>query len=311
MSKKELFTTVGLFGLLAIPVSQAQAVAINDGTSSSYGGLPALQIQPPADVNVDVELQLLIDVSGSISNSEYDLQMQGYSYALQDSAIQDAILGTGNNEYGQIAIQTVMWSGQSTQQVMTDWTLLNSSESITSYANNLANMTRPFYGATYNAEALDFGSATFVNNGFDGTRNVIDMSGDGYGYDYLYSNYSFFSGGETSVARDNALNNGIDTINGITITYDYGQYGDVDLTTWYAQNVIGGQNAFVLQAGDFTDFRTALSTKLYAEIEGDIIPENAIRPGDVFSAPAPIAGSGLLSLLMLGFCRLTGRRQRA
>ncbi|WP_343563400.1 DUF1194 domain-containing protein [Kiloniella sp. b19] len=295
MDKKALLK-VSLFSLLAIPISQAHAVDIDYGDS------------PP--VNVDVELQLLIDVSGSISNSEYDLQMQGYSYALQDSAIQDAILGTGNGEYGQIAVQTVMWSSQSAQQVMTDWTLLDSTESITSYANTLADMSRPFYGATYNAEALDFGSATFADNGFEGTRNVIDMSGDGYGYDYLYSNYSFFSGGETSVARDNALNNGIDTINGLTITYDYNQVGDVDLTTWYSQNVIGGEDAFVLQAGDFTDFRSALSTKLFAEIEGDIIPTNAITPGEVFSAPAPIAGSGLLSLLMLGFCRLAGRRRQ-
>lgn len=255
------------------------------------------------DTLVDVELQLLLDTSGSISNSEYALQMQGYSYAFQDSGIQDAILG-GN--YGSIAVQTVMWSSQSRQQTMTDWTLLDSAESINSYADTLSNMSRPFYGATYNAEALDYGSSLFSTNSFDGTRNVIDISGDGYGYDYMYGDSSWFSGGETSDARDNALLAGIDTINGLTITYDYAQVGDQDLTTWFAGNVIGGIDAFVLQAGDFTDFRTALSTKLTAEIEGGYVPDGAITQGEVYSAPAPLAGSGLASafiLLLAGFRR--------
>jgi hypothetical protein len=245
---------------------------------------------------VDVELQLLMDTSGSISSSEYNLQMQGYSNAFRDESIQNAILG---GQYGSIAVQTVMWSGQSTQQSMTDWTLLDSTESINSYSDTLSSMSRPFYGQTYNAEALDFGSSLFSTNSFNGTRNVIDMSGDGYGYDYMYGDRSWFYGGDTAEARDNALLDGVDTINGLTITYDYRQVGDQDLTTWFAGNVIGGDNAFVLQAGDFTDFRTALSQKLAAEIQGGYIPEGAITQGEVYSAPAPMAGSGIISAFLL------------
>ena len=157
------------------------------------------------DVNVDVELQLLIDTSGSISSQEYDLQMRGYSYAFQESSIQDAILDTSDGSYGSIAIQTVMWSSQSRQQTMTDWTLLDSVSSINNYADTLYNMSRPFGGQTYNAEALDYGSVLFSDNGFNGTRSVIDMSGDGYGYDYMYGDSWWFSGGDTADARDNAL----------------------------------------------------------------------------------------------------------
>lgn len=259
-----------------------------------------------ADEDVDLELQLLIDTSGSISSSEYDLQMQGYSNAFQNSAIQGSILDTSGGAYGKIAIQTVMWSSQATQQTMTNWTLLDSEASINSYANTLYNMSRPFTGATYNAEALDFGSSLFSDNGFTGTRNVIDMSGDGYGYDYMYGDSWWFDGGETSVARDNALFGGIDTINGLTITYDYTEVGDLNLTSWFSQNVIGGTDAFVLQAGDFSDFTVALSQKLEAEIDGGYIPINAIGPGEVYSAPAPLAGSGLLSILCLCFYRLMG-----
>lgn len=259
-----------------------------------------------ADEDVDLELQLLIDTSGSISSSEYNLQMQGYSNAFQNSSIQNSILDTSGGEYGKIAIQTVMWSSQATQQAMTNWTLLDSESSINSYADTLYNMSRPFTGATYNAEALDFGSSLFSDNGFTGTRNVIDMSGDGYGYDYMYGDNWWFNGGDTSDARDNALLGGIDTINGLTITYDYAEVGDLNLTSWFSQNVIGGTDAFVLQAGDFSDFTVALSQKLEAEIDGGYIPINAIGPGEVYSAPAPLAGSGLLSILCLCFYRLMG-----
>ncbi len=275
MSNKFIFLSGAIF-LFAMPISAAYA-----------------------EEDVDLELQLLIDTSGSISSSEYDLQMRGYSYAFQESSIQDAILDTSNGDYGSIAVQTVMWSSQGTQQTMTDWTRLDSVSSINNYADTLYNMDRPFYGATYNAEALDYGSALFSDNGFDGTRKVIDMSGDGYGYDYMYGDRWWFSGGDTSTSRDNALNNYVDTINGLTITYDYAQVGDMDLTTWFSNNVIGGTDAFVLQAGDFSDFTVALQQKLEAEIEGGYIPDNAIGAGEVYSAPAPLAGSGILSFLLL------------
>ncbi|PCJ96213.1 MAG: hypothetical protein COA45_11325 [Zetaproteobacteria bacterium] len=267
--------------------------------------LCCISISPAlADEDVDLELQLLIDTSGSISSQEYDLQMRGYSYAFQESSIQDAILDTSDGSYGSIAVQTVMWSSQGTQQAMTDWTLLDSASSINSYADTLYNMSRPFSGATYNAEALDYGSTLFTDNNFNGTRSVIDMSGDGYGYDYMYSDRWWFNGGDTSIARDNALLGGIDTINGLTITYDYAQVGDMDLTTWFSNNVIGGTDSFVLQAGDFADFTVALEQKLEAEIEGGYIPTNAIGPGEVYSAPAPLAGSSLLSLLLLSLYRV-------
>ena len=277
---------------------------------SSVSLLFCMSVSPAlAEENVDLELQLLIDTSGSISSQEYDLQMRGYAYAFQGSSIQDAILDTTGGSYGSIAVQTVMWSSQGTQQTMTDWTLLDSVSSINSYADTLYNMSRPFSGATYNAEALDYGSALFSDNSFNGMRNVIDMSGDGYGYDYMYGDSWWFDGGDTSVARDNALLNGIDTINGLTITYDYAQVGDLDLTSWFSQNVIGGTDSFVLQAGDFADFTVALEQKLEAEIEGGYIPTNAIGAGEVYSAPAPLAGSGLFSILLLCFYRLIGRKK--
>ena len=266
-----------------------------------------------ADTAVDVELQLLMDVSGSISSSEYALQMDGYAYSFREQSVQDAILDQSNGRYGSIAVQSVMWSSQNRQSVMTEWTLLDSVESIESYADTLQSMDRPFSGTTYNAEALEFGGAQFKNNGFAGTRNVIDMSGDGYGYDYMYGESSWFSGGDTSDSRDAVLASGVDTINGLTITHDYWEVGDQDLTTWFSENVAGGQDAFVIEANGFGDFSSALTTKLTAEIEGGYTPEGAVQAtqGPVSSAPGPVMGSGTVALLGLMFVAMKRRRKSA
>lgn len=261
------------------------------------------------DTRVDVELQLLLDTSGSISNAEYATQMNGYSYAFNDQSIRDLILDTSGGKTGSIAVQSIMWSSSNRQQVAADWTLLDSNESIDSFVETMASYSRPFSGGTYTGDALLYGAQEFKDNGYDGTRSVVDISGDGYGIDHLYDFYygdgSADSRGitNTATARDQMLASGIDTINGITITYDYAQT-DIDLTSWYSQNVIGGTDAFVIQAGDFTDFRAALTKKLSAEIEGGYVPEGAITPGEVYAAPAPLLGHGLVGLVMLCLYRL-------
>ena len=75
---------------------------------------------------VDIELQLLVDISGSINTQEYDLQLQGYQAAFESSNVQNAII---NGSEGQIAVQLIMWSGPSQQSVMIDWTLVDSASS--------------------------------------------------------------------------------------------------------------------------------------------------------------------------------------
>ncbi len=249
--------------------------------------------------DVDVELQLLIDVSGSVSTSEYNLMMDGYANAFRNDSVQDIILNNSGENFGSIAVQTVMWSSQNLQSTMTDWTLLNSIDSINNYASTLGSMDRAFGGATYLAEGLDYGANLFSDNGFNGTRSVIDISGDGYGYDYLYKDYSFFTGGDTATQRDDVLASGITTINGITLEGTYAQSGDQTLTEWYSTNVTGGDNAFVIAANGFGDFERALVTKLSAEIEGGYIPIEATPANPIDTAPAPILGTGLPILLLL------------
>ena len=95
------------------------------------------------------------------------------------------------------------------------------------------------------------------------------------------------SGGSAADARDAALANGIDAINGLAI-------GNQSLVNWYDANVKGGTNAFVLDA-DFANFADVVARKIRAEITG----EN------------PVPEPGTLLLLGVAFAGLAAaRRQR-
>ncbi|MFM4747588.1 DUF1194 domain-containing protein [Aeromonas veronii] len=245
------------------------------------GLLGMLLVTSPAYAltEVDTELQLLMDVSGSVSSSEFNLQLQGYVDAFYSQDVQSAILDTSGDKLGSIAVQMVMWSGSTQQSVMTDWFHLYDMTSINNFAATLDALVRPYVGMTAPGSAMAFGAQQFDTNNYTAARQVMDVSGDG-----IQNN-----GLDTSTVRDQLLASGIDTINGITIGQDY---ADGVLQEWYVENVAGGQDAFVINATTFADFGNALELKLAAEIEGGIIPEGALA--------APIEEIPLAAQLLLG-----------
>ena len=216
---------------------------------------------------VDLELQLLSDVSGSVDDSEYALQLQGYSSAFRSNSVINSIL---SGTTGSIAVQYIEWSGSSEQSVLVDWMLIDSAASALAFADSLDAVTRAFSSSTAIGSAIEFGTGLFASNIFDSSRQVMDISGDG----------ARNSGVNTITARDAALAAGIDTINGITIGDEAG------LEDFYQNNVIGGQNPFHLHASTFQDFSTGIERKLIREIT-TTVPE-----------PASLAllGMGLLGL---------------
>jgi hypothetical protein len=238
-----------------------------------------------ATVAVDTELALLIDVSGSVSDSEYTLQRSGYVNAFNDADVQAAILG---GTLGKIAVSAVVWAGSGQQTQKLGWTLIDSIASAQAFATSLSTMTRSFSGSTAPGSAINFisnpgtTSVSFSENAFDGTRNVIDVSGDG----------AENAGLDTSTARDNALNlYGVTTINGIAITTTQ------SVVDFYNNDIKGGSNAFVLQTTNFIDFEGAVKRKLIAEI-GGTTPD-----------PIPLPAAGWLLIAGMGGLAALRRRQ--
>ena len=99
---------------------------------------------------------------------------------------------------------------------------------------------------------------------FEAKRRVIDISGDGDDNNI---------GREVTEARDEAIAKGV-TINGIVVldetlrSEDGSPYPTPELEHYFRDNVIGGPDAFVMVAQDFSAFGNVILNKLIAEIAG-------------------------------------------
>jgi hypothetical protein len=243
--------------------------------------LIAAPLVPARATPVDLMLSLVIDESGSVSGTEFGLQLNGYKAAFLDSAIQNAISSTANG----IAVNVVLFASTPGIATTTSKTLnfvhLTDAASITAFANDLGSVTRPGLSNGSNtgiADAINFAVSTFGASGFTSDNYVLDVSGDG---EENVAGSQFDTGpngGAAKVreARDAALAAGF-TINGLPIIDDF-----VNLETYFTNNVIGGTESF-LEVATFASFETAVISKIGQEIT--IVPE----PSVIF-----LLGAGLL-----------------
>ena len=218
-------------------------------------------------VPVDLEMSLVIDVSGSVSTAEYNLMMDGYANAFRNATIQNNILSTNNGKLGKIAVNVVFFAGSAFTTSLDTFTLLDSAATIGLFANTLDSFGRPGSGGTTIASGMNKATPLFASNGFEGTKLIMDVSGDGTS-----------TVASTQAARNAASAAGI-TVNGITI-------GALSINTFYENNVITA-DGFALHATDFSDFASGIQQKLALETGGGDVPV----PGTLL-----LIGAGLLAL---------------
>jgi uncharacterized protein DUF1194 len=235
----------------------AGAAATGLGVAARFS--PALAQEP-----VDVLLVLAVDVSRSVDEDEARLQREGYRNAVSDSLVVDAVRG---GMIGAIGVAYVEWAGAEYQRLVLPWTRIASRADAFAWATKLDEAPRASLSWTSISGALDFSQRVLAEAPFEGTRRVIDVSGDGVNN----------SGGPVEAARDKLVAEGV-TINGLPIMNDrptFGRLPPVPLDEYFRESVVGGPGSFVIPAEDFQAFGQAVKRKLIREIAGtDIGPRH-------------------------------------
>lgn len=192
----------------------------------------------------DVALTFAVDVSSSINEQEYAVQMEGLAEALRDPIIADVLVR------GQSALSVVQWSGYGQQNVSVEWTTLARPDDLDAFTAAIETAPRAWSEyPTAIGEALEF-----VRAAFDGapscTRRVIDISGDGRSNE----------GAGPHLQR--AMLKAYDiTVNALVIKDE-----DEALPEYFRDSVISGADAFVLTANGHSSFAETMRRKLYREL---------------------------------------------
>jgi hypothetical protein len=209
---------------------------------------------------VDLELVFAADGSGSIDDDELRLQRKGWADALTSREVLDAIR---DGAVGAIAVAYMEWGGPSSQVLIADWHVIRDEASANAFAQTLLTAPRGATGYNSISNAIDVSVRLVDGNAHEGSRKVIDVSGDGPN----------MGGRPLAAARAEAIGKGF-TINALAIRRPGGRPGGpggTALEDYYGREVIGGSGAFVEIADETRPFAVAARRKLLTEI--------ALRPG--------------------------------
>jgi hypothetical protein len=215
----------------------------------------------PAEVQVDLQLVLAVDASGSVNMRRFELQKQGYAAAFRNPRVLSAIR-SGISQA--IAVTMLQWTGPRLQVHVVPWMVVKDEASAEALAAAIEGVPRKLFGGgTSISGAIDYSRLILAQSPFTATRRTIDVSGDGANN----------VGRPASLARDEAVRDGI-TINGLPIVAV-----EPDLDTYYFENVIGGPGAVMVPADSYESFAEAILKKLIIEI--------ASNDPEMLKAPVP------------------------
>ena len=210
-----------------------------------------------ADEEVDLELVVLADASGSIDSAEIQFQRQGYANAITHPAVLAAI---ARGLRGRIALTYVEWGDETSQEVIAPWTVIDGPAPAKSFAEVLLKTPRRAFGMNAIGSAISAAQNLIEANAFNGFRKVIDFSGD---------SANNWGGPSISDARAAALRAGM-IINGLAILCRdeacSGRPVAYDLEKAFAEQIIGGPGSFVITVDSRKSFAEAVRRKLLLEI---------------------------------------------
>jgi hypothetical protein len=203
---------------------------------------------------VDLELVLAVDVSGSMSKAELLIQRQGYIAALRSDEVGASIAFRGG-----VALAYMEWAGPDQQRIVVPWTVVSDTANAEQFAEMLAAAplqagfgSAPWETGTSISRALLFAADMFSRGG---ASHTIDISGNGPNN----------SGDPLAPVREFVVARGI-AINGLPIMGPDLPASAFPLTVYYEDCVIGGPGALAVTVDHPARLASAVRRKLLLEI---------------------------------------------
>jgi hypothetical protein len=219
--------------------------------------LPALLAVPTAagTAQADAVLVLAIDVSDSIDDEEFRMQIEGTAEALTHA---DVIAAIRSGPIGRVAMSYLIWAEDKAPKLTGAWHMVSDLESAGRLAAELRRQPRTIGGTTGLGAAISAATAHLRSSGVASTRFIIDLSGDGRDT----RGRRGLSSVELRSTRKLAARLGI-TINCLAI-----ETTEPGLAAWYLNRVAVGPGHFVMRAGSLGEYGTAIRRKLIRELTG-------------------------------------------
>ena len=220
--------------------------------ASLAGGASA---QPLEDV--DIELVLLADATGSIDDDEIRFQRRGYAEAMAEPDVVAAMTG---GPLGRVAVAYVEFGDFASQDVVVNWSVIAGPEDVARFSEVLLAAPRRARGRNAIGAALLKGVEMIETGEHHGLRRVIDLSAD---------SANNWNGPGIEEGRRAALDAGI-TINGLAVLCRdcaSGRAGGPELERLFEERIVAGPGAFVVTADGSRAFAEAIERKLLRELQ--------------------------------------------
>lgn len=208
---------------------------------------PAPLLAGAAEGTCDVALLLAVDVSNSVDDREYRLQLDGLAAGLEDAEVVAALVE------GRVALAVMQWSGAGDQALSVPWTLVEGPSDPPALGAQVRALPRAFTGKRTAPAEATLAALAALGSAPPCARRVVDMSGDG----------TPNAGGPLAQARDAAVAQGVE-VNAIAI--EVAPAGVA--ASFLAELVTPG--GFVVVARGHRDYARALRAKILRELSARV-----------------------------------------
>ncbi|MDZ4842874.1 MAG: DUF1194 domain-containing protein [Hyphomicrobium aestuarii] len=233
-------------GLIASLALIASVALRNPPDASAQGSLP----------EVDTALLLAVDVSNSVDDTRYYLQIEGIAKALEDPGVISAIT---NGPQASIMLSIMAWSDRT--EIAMPWVRIASAADAKAVAARIRRMPRINGQFTCVSRSLrTIADKVIPQIPAKANRTVVDVSGDG--------REDCNPAEPVSDVRDELVESKV-IINGLPIL-DGSEAATIE--QWYKDHVQGGHGSFVIAADGYGDFERAFRQKFIVEISGAPLP---------------------------------------